>query len=1407
MNTVSKKKTLLSCLLAVCMGLSALAGGLLIKADAESVNTTSLVTTSGATVTANEQYTLNSGTKTGGAGLYIKPETQNTPYQTEINGVFTGSFGMMVRFPGEGFWWQNVNTTAEIIVSVASIAVPDAKFEIHIGNKCQTFAYVTYDWQGQTLYRSRHSRWNNDYDGGNYLYTETLCGDVNESQYMPVIGDFGSEANATRAGYIGIEAEADGVYNVVMYGIAEEPNRKKVASFSVDPSTFVPVDTGTTQQGADPNLPKIDLSDGYMVSVSVSDPWDVDDVDFIIDSIAESSTGDPYAEGNGTVYTLNTETLQTMPSFYQTWYDSITHTADLVTVTGDAQVEETPRQYVLKNASNDGKPAGTAVGDTGLYVASTEDDSADGYTVALNGVFTGSVGMQIAFPGEGFWDGSYREAVMTVTSVTDPEETFQLHLDDTWGMYAYVTFEYEGQTLTRARSKYYADPFDPVTGADGADWLYYKDTDSYYFPAMGVFQDAGTAADPRRETSYFGLEMTADGALNVILMANRGDWAEPYKRVLASFAEDPETFEPKTEGKGSTPNLPKLESFKDGYTIRFDISDNANNKACDFLLESIAVSETGDAYRSENNGTVYTLNGAGVEEVPAFYTAWLEFPSITVSDHDAYIAAGEDYTAPQATYATNGEPTETAEVTEIQYRVDGGEWTTPTDKVIPGSALTAGAKVEVRYTVGVVSEIITLSVRNMAEEGESFDTTKVVETSQNVTVTPNTTTTSGGVNVSETGMLFRSKSAYYSFDLVGRFTGDTTIRWGTAADEDWAVQDRQVEFIIADATDPDNYFKVAWISNYQSAAWVEYVYNGTKLYCARDQWGGNTFYYTYGAVTDHDKSQYLPTIGQASSSGILGLRWSGDVLNVVALNRDGNEQVLASFENDLEGFEPVTTGTGDKSNLPKISFEYGYTISVNVTTQSRAARSATAAKSMKAAMTAASEPRSLDFMLFEVKTEEDTLTFDKDELEVEPSWNTKGEAMPVFDDIPVLPGVQTDSGNQVTVPALPYTAKKASLSVAWIKPGGSQSPVSVDDVLSMTEKGDHILRYTVEADGVPYVKDVTVHVCDFTMYVSGAASCVAEGIGTFQCEHGKTAEKILPVDPDAHTYWAKWTWDGETPSVEFYCKDCDAEAEFTGEIKVVESEEESVDATCQTEGKKVLEASVVFGGYRYIDLHEAVIPVAPHALTAVAEKPSTCMEEGTKAYYICSTCGKLFLDAEGKTETTLEEIVIPTGGHQLKEVPAKESTCAEEGNKAYWECSICGKLFLDAEGKTETSKEEVSLPTSGQHNMVQVPAKEPTCTEDGNSTYYKCSECGRCTSDDKGEMEIDESSMKLPATGHKFEGGVCTVCGAEDPGDGASEGLTGGQIAAIVVAAVVVAAGVVVAVVLVIRKKKLGGQK
>ena len=49
-----------------------------------------------------------------------------------------------------------------------------------------------------------------------------------------------------------------------------------------------------------------------------------------------------------------------------------------------------------------------------------------------------------------------------------------------------------------------------------------------------------------------------------------------------------------------------------------------------------------------------------------------------------------------------------------------------------------------------------------------------------------------------------------------------------------------------------------------------------------------------------------------------------------------------------------------------------------------------------------------------------------------------------------------------------------------------------------------------------------------------------------------------------------------------------------------------------------------------------------HTLTAVAEVPATCEETGVKAHWVCSVCGKLFSDAEGKNETTLEALTIST---------------------------------------------------------------------------------------------------------------------------------------------------------------------
>ena len=49
----------------------------------------------------------------------------------------------------------------------------------------------------------------------------------------------------------------------------------------------------------------------------------------------------------------------------------------------------------------------------------------------------------------------------------------------------------------------------------------------------------------------------------------------------------------------------------------------------------------------------------------------------------------------------------------------------------------------------------------------------------------------------------------------------------------------------------------------------------------------------------------------------------------------------------------------------------------------------------------------------------------------------------------------------------------------------------------------------------------------------------------------------------------------------------------------------------------------------------------PHTLQAVAGTPATVKETGTVEHYECSVCHKLFMDAEGNNETTAEALVIP----------------------------------------------------------------------------------------------------------------------------------------------------------------------
>ncbi len=118
----------------------------------------------------------------------------------------------------------------------------------------------------------------------------------------------------------------------------------------------------------------------------------------------------------------------------------------------------------------------------------------------------------------------------------------------------------------------------------------------------------------------------------------------------------------------------------------------------------------------------------------------------------------------------------------------------------------------------------------------------------------------------------------------------------------------------------------------------------------------------------------------------------------------------------------------------------------------------------------------------------------------------------------------------------------------------------------------------------------------------------------------------------------------------------------------------------------------------------------------------------------------------------ITRVVDETHQHTLTAVEAKDPTCTEKGNIAYWYCQECGKYFSNAEATDEITKEgsEVDMIP---HTEETIPGKDATCTEDGLTEGTKCSVCGT----------ILEAQETIPAKGHNFEDGVCTVCGAEDP--------------------------------------------
>ena len=228
-----------------------------------------------------------------------------------------------------------------------------------------------------------------------------------------------------------------------------------------------------------------------------------------------------------------------------------------------------------------------------------------------------------------------------------------------------------------------------------------------------------------------------------------------------------------------------------------------------------------------------------------------------------------------------------------------------------------------------------------------------------------------------------------------------------------------------------------------------------------------------------------------------------------------------------------------------------------------------------------------------------------------------------------------------------------------------------------------------------------------------------------------------------------------------------------------------------------------------------------HQVEEVAGVAPTCTQDGSKAYWHCTGCGKYFAD-EACTQEITEDIdtwkVIPVTGHAYGEPAFQWSadgktctvtftcgndaahvetltaeitsnlktapTCTEKGVTVYTaKVTFEGKDYTatleltdipatghaygepafqwSADGKTCT----VTFTCGNDAAHVETLTAEitsnlktaPTCTEKGVTVYTaKVTFEGK---DYTATLELTD----IPAAGHHYEDGVCTVCGEKDP--------------------------------------------
>ena len=152
-----------------------------------------------------------------------------------------------------------------------------------------------------------------------------------------------------------------------------------------------------------------------------------------------------------------------------------------------------------------------------------------------------------------------------------------------------------------------------------------------------------------------------------------------------------------------------------------------------------------------------------------------------------------------------------------------------------------------------------------------------------------------------------------------------------------------------------------------------------------------------------------------------------------------------------------------------------------------------------------------------------------------------------------------------------------------------------------------------------------------------------------------------------------------------------------------------------------------------------------YTLQEVKAKEPKCTEAGNKAYYKCSVCGKLYTDQEGTNEVSANTVVVPAKGHSFTWIIDREATEQAEGSR-HEECSICHeKKAAVAIPKLPSSTQPSESPSG---SPSQKPSEQPSQKPSGSPSQKPSGSPSQKPSGSPSQQP--EQDIKVPAKGTKL---------------------------------------------------------